>query len=95
MKSMQLSNGMTPLGLHLGHLLAELPLILLTTTVITIIFAAASSQFLALGYLVSRFFYANKTYAHKIPVAYHDALLHCGYFVFVYRILILYEAPQK
>ncbi|KAG8916323.1 hypothetical protein FRC02_004045 [Tulasnella sp. 418] len=51
-KSMHLSNGLTPLGLHLGHLLAELPLILITMTIIIIVFTTvAAPQFAAPGLL--------------------------------------------
>jgi len=39
------SNGASPAALWLGHILFELPAILLVSTIITIIFAVASSQF--------------------------------------------------
>ncbi|CAE6439054.1 unnamed protein product, partial [Rhizoctonia solani] len=50
-QAMQLSNGMTPAGLWLGHLLFDLPWVVLISTLVTIIFAAVTSQFYALGVL--------------------------------------------
>ncbi|CAE7080467.1 unnamed protein product [Rhizoctonia solani] len=50
-QAMQLSNGMTPAGLWLGHLLFDLPWVMLISTVVTIIFATVTSQFYALGVL--------------------------------------------
>ncbi|KAG9104960.1 hypothetical protein FRC07_009679, partial [Ceratobasidium sp. 392] len=50
-QAMQLSNGMTPAGLWLGHLLFDLPWVVLIATVVTIVFGAATSQFYALGAL--------------------------------------------
>lgn len=40
-----ISNGASPAALWLGHILFELPAIILVSTIITIIFAVASSQF--------------------------------------------------
>ncbi|KAG8989430.1 hypothetical protein FRB93_003631 [Tulasnella sp. JGI-2019a] len=49
-KAMQLSNGLTPTGLHLGHLFAEMPVILISSTVMIVVWAAkASEQFADLG----------------------------------------------
>ncbi|KAG8939696.1 hypothetical protein FRC03_006114 [Tulasnella sp. 419] len=49
---MHLSNGLTPLGLHLGHLLAELPVVVITMTIIIIVFTqVAAPQFAAPGLL--------------------------------------------
>lgn len=45
------SNGASPVALWLGHLLWELPPIVTISTVITIIFATASSQFAGIGYV--------------------------------------------
>jgi ATP-binding cassette subfamily A (ABC1) protein 3 len=39
------SNGASPAGLWLGHLLYELPGILFVSTIITVLFATISSQF--------------------------------------------------
>ncbi|KAG8774772.1 hypothetical protein FRC12_001832 [Ceratobasidium sp. 428] len=50
-QAMQLSNGMTPAGLWLGHLLFDLPWVVLIATVVTIVFGVATSQFYALGAL--------------------------------------------
>ncbi|KAJ1301707.1 hypothetical protein OPQ81_008941 [Rhizoctonia solani] len=50
-QAMQLSNGMTPAGLWLGHLLFDLPWVVLISTIVTIIFATVTSQFYALGVL--------------------------------------------
>ncbi|QRV97372.1 ABC transporter [Ceratobasidium sp. AG-Ba] len=50
-QAMQLSNGMTPAGLWLGHLLFDLPWVVLIATIITIVFGVATSQFYALGAL--------------------------------------------
>ncbi len=53
---MQLSNGLTPVALHLGHLMAEMPLICLGSTIIVIIWATiASGQFAQLGLMVRPF----------------------------------------
>lgn len=53
-KAMQLSNGLTPVGLHLGHLLAEMPLILVGSTVVIVVWKAiASAQYADLGIMVS------------------------------------------
>ncbi|KAG9080565.1 hypothetical protein FRC06_006412, partial [Ceratobasidium sp. 370] len=48
-QAMQLSNGMTPAGLWLGHLLFDLPWITLISTVICIVLGIATNQFYALG----------------------------------------------
>lgn len=45
MRQNQYSNGASPLGVWLGHLLFEMPAILFASTVIIIIFAVATSQF--------------------------------------------------
>ena len=45
------SNGATPVALWLGHLLYEVPGILLVSTAITLIFTFASSQFSGTGQL--------------------------------------------
>lgn len=45
------SNGASPAALWLGHLLFELPAILLVSTVITIVFAVVSNQFFGPGTL--------------------------------------------
>ncbi|KAG8682160.1 hypothetical protein FRC08_015150 [Ceratobasidium sp. 394] len=50
-QAMQLSNGMTPAGLWLGHLLFDLPWVMLIATIIIVVFATATSQFYALGAL--------------------------------------------
>ncbi|CAE6450969.1 unnamed protein product [Rhizoctonia solani] len=50
-QAMQLSNGMTPAGLWLGHLLFDLPWVVLISTIVTVIFATVTSQFYALGVL--------------------------------------------
>ncbi|KAH7334283.1 hypothetical protein B0J17DRAFT_672798 [Rhizoctonia solani] len=50
-QAMQLSNGMTPAGLWLGHLLFDFPWVVLISTVVTIVFATVTSQFYALGVL--------------------------------------------
>ncbi|KAF8745381.1 ABC-2 family transporter protein, partial [Rhizoctonia solani] len=50
-QAMQLSNGMTPAGLWLGHLLFDFPWVVVISTIVTIIFAAVTSQFYALGVL--------------------------------------------
>ncbi|KAG8700285.1 hypothetical protein FRC11_013061, partial [Ceratobasidium sp. 423] len=50
-QAMQLSNGMTPAGLWLGHLLFDFPWVVLISTIVTIIFATVTSQFYALGVL--------------------------------------------
>jgi len=39
------SNGASPAALWLGHILFELPAILLVSTVITVVFSVASTQF--------------------------------------------------
>lgn len=52
---MQLSNGLTdPIGLWLGHLIFDTIFSVLLSTIIIIIFAAASNQFHGLGLFVSR-----------------------------------------
>ena len=48
-RSNQYSNGASPVSLWLGHILFELPPILLVSTVITIVFSVATSQFSAPG----------------------------------------------
>ncbi|KAG9125160.1 hypothetical protein FRC07_008749 [Ceratobasidium sp. 392] len=48
-QAMQLSNGMTPAGLWLGHLLFDLPWITLISTAVCIVFGTATNQFYALG----------------------------------------------
>ncbi|KAG8734716.1 hypothetical protein FRC10_011502, partial [Ceratobasidium sp. 414] len=48
-QAMQLSNGMTPAGLWLGHLLFDLPWVVLIATIVTVVFGTATSQFYALG----------------------------------------------
>ncbi|KAG8705174.1 hypothetical protein FRC09_003117, partial [Ceratobasidium sp. 395] len=48
-QAMQLSNGMTPAGLWLGHLLFDLPWITLISTVICAVFGIVTKQFYALG----------------------------------------------
>lgn len=54
-QAMQMSNGLTnPLGLWLGHLTFDTMFVVLSSTIITIVFAAASNQFHGLGYFVSR-----------------------------------------
>ncbi|CAE6513623.1 unnamed protein product [Rhizoctonia solani] len=50
-QAMQLSNGMTPAGLWLGHLLFDFPWVVLISTIVTIVFATVTSQFYALGVL--------------------------------------------
>jgi ATP-binding cassette subfamily A (ABC1) protein 3 len=50
-QAMQLSNGMTPAGLWLGHLLFDLPWIVLIATIVVIIFGTVTTQFYALGAL--------------------------------------------
>ena len=45
------SNGATPVSLWLGHLLFELPGIVLASAVITILFFVLTSQFAGPGYL--------------------------------------------
>ena len=53
---MQLSNGLTnPAGLWLGHLLFDGMFCTLLSTIITIVFAASTSQLHGLGYVVSIF----------------------------------------
>ncbi|KAG8734715.1 hypothetical protein FRC10_011501, partial [Ceratobasidium sp. 414] len=47
-QAMQLSNGMTPAGLWLGHLLFDLPWVVLIATIVTVVFGTATSQFYAL-----------------------------------------------
>ncbi len=50
---MQLSNGLTdPIGLWLGHLMFDTIFSVILTSIIVIIFAAASNQFHGLGELV-------------------------------------------
>lgn len=52
---MQLSNGLTPAGHHLGHLFAELPIVLIGSTVMIIVWSVkAGTQFVDLGLMVSR-----------------------------------------
>lgn len=46
-----ISNGASPVSLWLGHLLWELPPIITISTVITIIFATATTQFNGIGYV--------------------------------------------
>ncbi|KAG8890900.1 hypothetical protein FRB98_002920 [Tulasnella sp. 332] len=49
-KAMQLSNGLTPTGLHLGHLLAEMPMILVSSAIMIAVWGVkASAQFADLG----------------------------------------------
>ena len=48
-QAMQLSNGMTPAGLWLGHLLFDFPWIVLISTIVVIVFGTTTSQFYALG----------------------------------------------
>lgn len=51
---MQLSNGLTPAGLHLGHLSSELPVVVISSTIVIIVWAAvAARQFSDLGLMVS------------------------------------------
>ncbi|KAG8739138.1 hypothetical protein FRC10_006108 [Ceratobasidium sp. 414] len=50
-QAMQLSNGMTPAGLWLGHLLFDLPWITLVATVVVTVFGTATNQFYGLGAL--------------------------------------------
>ncbi|KAG9083681.1 hypothetical protein FRC06_004419 [Ceratobasidium sp. 370] len=50
-QAMQLSNGMTPAGLWLGHLLFDLPWITLIATVVVTVFGTVTSQFYGLGAL--------------------------------------------
>lgn len=45
------SNGAAPVSLWLGHLLHEMPAILFVSTVITVVFAVATSQFNGPGYV--------------------------------------------
>jgi len=53
-QAMQLSNGLiNPAGLWLGHLLFDGIFGVFLSTLITIVFAAASNQFKGLGYYVS------------------------------------------
>jgi hypothetical protein len=49
--NLTISNGASPVALWLGHLLWELPPIILISTLVTIIFATVSSQFAAIGYV--------------------------------------------
>lgn len=44
-ESLMISNGASPAALWLGHILFELPAILLVSTVITVVFSVASTQF--------------------------------------------------
>ncbi|KAG8699081.1 hypothetical protein FRC09_006845 [Ceratobasidium sp. 395] len=77
-QAMQLSNGMRPAGLWLGHLLFDLPWIMFIAGMITVIFANATSQFYALGALwgvmvlygisAALFAYVVSTFA-KSPIA--------------------------
>lgn len=53
--SLTISNGATPVGLWLGHLLFELPGIVLVSIVITVVFATVSSQFNGIGELFACF----------------------------------------
>ncbi|KAG9085734.1 hypothetical protein FRC06_003473 [Ceratobasidium sp. 370] len=48
-QAMQLSNGMVPAGLWLGHLLFDLPWVELIATIVVVVFGTATSQFYALG----------------------------------------------
>ncbi|KAG9125344.1 hypothetical protein FRC07_008009 [Ceratobasidium sp. 392] len=50
-QAMQLSNGMTPAGLWLGHLLFDLPWIVFIASVMVTIFGTVTSQFYGLGAL--------------------------------------------
>ncbi|QRV83170.1 ABC transporter [Ceratobasidium sp. AG-Ba] len=50
-QAMQLSNGMTPAGLWMGHLLFDLPWITLIVTVVVVILGTVSNQFYALAAL--------------------------------------------
>lgn len=53
-QAMQFSNGLTnPAGLWLGHLMFDGLFCVLLSTVIVIIFAATTTQFNGLGYVVS------------------------------------------
>lgn len=52
---MQFSNGLSnPVGLWLGHLLFDSMFVVLLSTIIIIVFAAASNQFHGLGFFVGR-----------------------------------------
>ncbi|KAG8712129.1 hypothetical protein FRC08_015002 [Ceratobasidium sp. 394] len=50
-QAMQLSNGMTPVGLWLGHLLFDLPWITLISTAVVAVFSTMKGQFYGLGAL--------------------------------------------
>ncbi len=53
-QAMQFSNGLSdPVGLWIGHLLFDTIFAILSSTIIIIIFAAASDQFHGLGLFVS------------------------------------------
>ena len=53
-QAMQLSNGLSdPIGLWLGHLMFDTVFSVILTTIIIIIFAAASNQFHGIGEMVS------------------------------------------
>lgn len=53
MQAMQLSNGLSdPIGLWLGHLLWDSIFSVTLATIIVIIFAVATNQFIGLGFLV-------------------------------------------
>lgn len=51
---MQFSNGLSnPVGLWLGHAMFDSIFVVIVSTIITIVFAAASNQFHGLGFVVS------------------------------------------
>jgi len=51
---MQLSNGLTdPIGLWLGHLMFDMIVVVVLSTIIITIFATVSNQFHGLGFFVS------------------------------------------
>lgn len=55
-QAMQLSNGLSdPIGLWIGHLMADSVTVVIIATIIIIVFAAASNQFHNLGLFVSEF----------------------------------------
>ncbi|KAG9125159.1 hypothetical protein FRC07_008748 [Ceratobasidium sp. 392] len=102
-QAMQLSNGMRPAGLWLGHLLFDLPWIALVATFVVTIFGTTTSQFYALGALWSVIFlygiagalfaYVVSTFA-KSPIA--AFAITGGYNALIaYILAVTYSSPSR